>query len=397
MIKLILSTWLCFTIIGPISQPLNLLKPPAVRILPGADQLGEYLPLLRGQRVAMLVNQTSLVGSSNLVDTLLKLQINIVKIFSPEHGFRGVADAGETVGNTRDPETGLTVISLYGPHTSPSKEELSDVDILIYDVQDVGTRFYTYISSMQRFMEAAARNHKPLIILDRPDPNGFYVDGPVLDTAFHSFVGLQPIPVVYGMTIGEYATMLNKEHWLAQGMECNLTVIRCKHYTHRSYYQLPIKPSPNLPDMGAVYLYPSLCLFEGTSVSVGRGTDKPFQVFGAPGLPHRLYSFIPRSMPGAKDPPYLNDTCYGYDLSGHEAVIRRHLKDVLPLKWLIRAYQLSPDKDHFFKAYFNKLAGDSDLAAQIKAGWSEKQIRSGWQAALKKFRNIRQKYLLYPL
>ncbi|HVB02966.1 MAG TPA: DUF1343 domain-containing protein [Chitinophagaceae bacterium] len=356
-----------------------------------------YLPLLKGKRVALLVNQTSLVGHINLVDTLVRLHIHIVKIFSPEHGFRGMADAGETVGNSIDRRTGIPVISLYGTHTRPSRADLKDVDVMIYDIQDVGTRFYTYISSLQRFMEAAALNHKLLIILDRPDPNGFYVDGPVLDTFYRSFVGLQPIPSVYGMTAGEYAEMLNGEHWLSDGLHCNLKVIRCLNYTHRSIYQLPVRPSPNLPDMGAVYLYPSLCLFEGTTVSVGRGTEKPFQVFGNPDFPHQLFHFVPQRMPGAIHPPFLHDTCYGFDLSGNAERIRKNLHGILQLKWLITAYRLCPDKARFFTGYFNKLAGNDELKAEIQAGWSPEKIRESWQPGLAKFSRIRAKYLLYPL
>ncbi len=366
------------------------------QVITGAAQMNKYLPLLQGKRVAFLVNQTSVVGNTNLIDTLLKLKVNIVKIFSPEHGFRGNADAGAKVGNSTDPETGLPIISLYGSHHKPTPDELKDVDLMVYDIQDVGTRFYTYISSMQFFLEAAAENHKPMIILDRPDPNGFYIDGPVLQKKFSSGVGLQPIPIVYGMTIGEYAGMLIGEHWLSDpAFQPDLTIIPCLHYTHKSLYRLPVKPSPNLPNMTAVYLYPSLCFFEGTVISLGRGTDKPFQVFGYPDYPKDLFSFTPRSVPGATNPPLLNKLCYGYDLSG---IPEKTLQgaDHLQLKWLIKAYRLFPDKEKFFNNYFDKLAGNDELKQQIKEGWSEERIRASWQRDLDNFKKIRRKYLLYP-
>jgi uncharacterized protein YbbC (DUF1343 family) len=378
-------------------DPVKAESDPHARIRTGASRISSYLPLLQGKRVALLINATSLVGRSNLLDTLLKLHVHVVRVFSPEHGFRGLADAGATVNNSVDSATGVPVISLYGPHTSPSVRELSDVDLMIYDIQDVGVRFYTYISSMQRFLEAAADNHLPVIILDRPDPNGFCVDGPVLDTANRSFVGLQPVPIAYGMTIGEYAMMLNGEHWLSGGVHCDLKIIPCLNYSHHSVYTLPTKPSPNLPDMTSVYLYPSLCLFEGTQVSIGRGTGKPFQVFGAPGFPHHLFSFIPRSLPGATDPPFLNDTCYGYDLSRPADRVREGLDGHISLKWIIAAFRLSTDKEHFFHKYFNRLAGNATLAGEIRSGWSELRIRRSWQPGLDHFRIIRSRYLLYPL
>ncbi|HUX84613.1 MAG TPA: DUF1343 domain-containing protein [Chitinophagaceae bacterium] len=370
---------------------------PQLEIRTGASRIEAYLSLLQGKRVALLINATSLVGSSNLLDTLLSLGVHVEKVFSPEHGFRGIADAGATVENSIDPATGIPVISLYGPHTTPSAADLSDVDLMVYDIQDVGVRFYTYISSMQRFMEAAARYQKPLIILDRPNPNGSIVDGPVLDSGFRSFVGLQRIPICYGMTIGEYATMLNQKGWLAGGLHCNLRVIRCLNYTHHSIYILPTRPSPNLPDMASVYLYPSLCLFEGTSVSVGRGTSHPFSCFGEPDFPHRLYSFIPRSVPGATDPPYPDDTCYGENLWAPPARVRAILRGHFSLRWLLQAYRLCPDKAKFFKPYFNKLAGDSTLKIQILAGWPEKKIRESWAPDLERFRALRRKYLMYPM
>lgn len=321
----------------------------SLKILTGADQMDLYLPLLRGLSVAVFANQSSIVGKSHLVDTLLKRGIHISKIFAPEHGFRGIADAGEQVSNLTDPLTGISIVSLYGKKEKPSPEDMADVDILLFDIQDVGVRFYTYIASLQRFIESAIQYNRPLIILDRPNPNGFYVDGPLLNPTFKSFVGMQPIPVVYGMTIGEYAGMLIGEQWLApeilsqlnsvhainetarridsvvQNMrkqpfsihlnDFRLIVIPCKNYTHRSRYLLPVKPSPNLPSMQSVYLYPSLCFFEGTVVSVGRGTDKPFEQFGHPDFPKNLHPFTPLSTEGAKHPPLMNQICYGYDLS----------------------------------------------------------------------------------
>jgi uncharacterized protein YbbC (DUF1343 family) len=371
--------------------------PAAGPIVIGAARMDLYLPLLRGKRVGILTNQTALVDGVHLVDTLLKRKVDIVKIFGPEHGFRGTADAGATVSSGVDPVTGIPVISLYGKHNTPSAADLEGVDVLIYDIQDVGTRFYTYISSMQRFMEAAARFGKPLIILDRPNPTGFYVDGPVLEKKFSSGVGMQPIPVVYGMTIGEYARMLIGEHWLSDpSLHPELTVIPCLHYTHDSLYTLPVKPSPNLPDMASVYLYPSLCFFEGTACSVGRGTAHPFQLFGHPSLPDSLYAFTPEGMPGATHPKLQGKRCHGYLVATTAARALEEIRGALQLKWILTAYRLFPDKDHFFTRYFNTLAGTDKLQEQIRAGWSEKRIRQSWQPALRKFKQIRKKYLLYP-
>lgn len=366
----------------------------STNIITGAAQISRYLPLLKNKRVALLVNQTATIGQTHLVDSLLKLGVNIRKIFSPEHGFRGNADAGEKVSNSTDESTGLPVVSLYGQHRKADAADLADVDILIFDIQDVGVRFYTYISSLQELMEAAAENHKPLIILDRPNPNGDYVDGPILDTAFRSFVGMQPVPVVHGMTVGEYAQMLNGEHWLAKKQVCNVTIITCKNYTHQTFYSLPVRPSPNLPNMPAVLLYPSLCFFEGTNVSLGRGTDKPFQIFGAPGFPKQGYSFTPESVPGAKNPPLKDQLCYGFDLSNApEAAPAKNRR--LEIKWLLEAYRLYPAKDKFFNNFFNKLAGNAELQQQIRKGLTEKEIRKSWEPGLAKFKAIRAKYLIY--
>ncbi len=400
------------------------------RILTGAEQMERYLPLLRGLSVAVFANQTSLVGKSHLIDTLLKKGIHISKIFAPEHGFRGTADAGEQVSNLTDPQTGIRIISLYGSKEKPSAEDLAGVDILLFDIQDVGVRFYTYIASLQKFNESAIQNNRPLIVLDRPNPNGYYVDGPVLEPKFKSFVGMQPVPVVYGMTIGEYAGMLIGEQWLdpeiinqlnsvhainesarridsiVQAMrkhpfsialnDFRLIVIPCKNYSHNRRYVLPVKPSPNLPSMQSVYLYPSLCFFEGTAVSLGRGTDKPFQQFGHPSFPQNLYHFTPHSMEGAKHPPLMDQTCYGFDLSKTEP-----LKETgyhFSLKWLLEAYRLFPAKNEFFLnngGFFNKLAGGEGLMQQLIAGKTEEEIRKSWEPALTGFKRIRKKYLLY--
>ncbi len=368
-------------------------------IVVGAARFDQYLSMLKGKRVAILTNQTAVMGKNNthLVDTLLSLGINIVKIFGPEHGFRGTASAGATVENAVDKKTGIPIISLYGSHNKPTPEELTDVDVMIFDIQDVGTRFYTYINSMQRFMEAAAENNKPFIILDRPNPNGFYVAGPVLEKRLKSGVGMQPIPIVYGMTIGEYARMLIGEHWLNNpDLQPDLTVIKCLNYTHDSLYSLPVKPSPNLPNMASVYLYPSLCFFEGTKCSVGRGTAHPFQLFGYPAFPDSLYAFTPVSMPGAEHPKLEGEKCYGFLVATDAQTALEKAGHQIQLKWVLKAYKLFPDKANFFRSYFNKLAGTATLMQQIKDGWSEERIRKSWQPKLNAFKKIRKKYLLYP-
>ncbi|WP_341840840.1 DUF1343 domain-containing protein [Chitinophaga caseinilytica] len=357
----------------------------------GAQRTDVYLPLLKGKRVGMLVNQTAMISPSvHLVDSLLALKVNIVKIFSPEHGFRGMADAGEKVGNSRDARTGLPIVSLYGKHRQADAADLADVDVLVFDVQDVGTRFYTYISTLQELMESAAKFGKPLIVLDRPNPNGHYIDGPILDTAFRSFVGMQPIPTVHGMTVAEYAQMLNGEGWLAGKVRCRLTVVPCENYDHTTMYQLPVKPSPNLPNMRSIYLYASTCLFEGTVFSLGRGTDKPFQVYGHPLLPKNLFSFTPKSVPGAKSPVLMYSTCYGYDLTTIDPKA-----DEIDLSFLLNAYRLFPEKARFFNNFFDKLAGSDILRKQIQQGLSAEAIRKSWEPGLQRFASIRKKYLLY--
>ncbi len=389
-------------------------------ILPAAYRTNVYLPLIKGKRVGVFANHTATVGNKHLVDTLLALGVNITIAFGPEHGFRGTADAGEKVENYKDPTTGVPVISLYGAKRKPSKEDLSNVDVMIFDIQDVGTRFYTFISSLQEYMEAAFENSKPLLILDRPNPNGFYVDGPVLDTAYKSFVGMQPIPTVYGMTMAEYAFMIAGEKWLSPKANekhdyykraensadtaFHFQVIKCANYTHKSKYQLPVKPSPNIPDMASVYWYGSNCLFEGTILSEGRGTDHPFVIFGHPELPKTLYAFTPTSRDGAKEPKLKNQLCYGWNLYGTNDQVLQWVDNKVQIKYLLEAYKAFPDKDKFFlqpknvkptNYFFNKLAGNSELMAQIIAGKSEKEIRESWQPKLDAFKIIRKKYLLY--
>lgn len=386
------------------------------KILAGAEQMDKYLSLLKGKNIGVFANQTSMVGNTHLVDTLQKSGIKIKAIFGPEHGFRGTAGAGEKVGNYIDQETGIPVISLYGSKRRPSPEDLKNIDILVFDIQDVGVRFYTYISSLQEFMEAAFENDKPLILLDRPNPNGFYVDGPVLQPEFKSFVGMQPVPIVYGMTIGEYALMLAGEKWLSaranakyadfknDKSKMHFMVVKNAHYDHNSKYILPVKPSPNLPEIQSVYLYPSTCLFEGTTLSEGRGTNKPFQVFGAPSLPQNLYSFTPAPREGAPKSKHYGEVCYGWNLHGSPKEVLDMVDNRIQLKWIMEAYRLFPEKDSFFivpksgdmsKSFFDKLAGNDALWQQIRDGKSESAIRASWEPALSRFKKIRKKYLLY--
>lgn len=378
----------------------------------GAENIENYFDLLQGKRVAVFANQTSTIGKSHLVDSLRKLGINIKVIFGPEHGFRGTADAGEKIGNYKDEKTGIQVISLYGNKRKPSKEDLADVDVMLFDIQDVGVRFYTYISSLEYYMEAALEYGKHLIVLDRPNPNGHFVDGPVLEPAYKSFVGMQPVPVVYGMTIGEYAQMIYDEEWLEPRLyelagrhgKFELTIIPCNNYTHTTKYELPIKPSPNLPSSQSIWLYPSTCFFEGTVLSEGRGTNIPFQIFGHPSLPKTLRPFTPRSRDGAKEPKLKDQQCYGWDLSGPADKVFITAGSKVQVKWLLDAYQLFPNKNEFFIApasgkptdfFFNKLAGNGALMQQIKDGKTEEEIRESWQPALQKFKAIRKKYLIY--
>ncbi len=385
----------------------------ATRILPGAERMNVYLPLLKGKRIGIFANQTSTVGTAHLVDTLRKSGIDIKVIFGPEHGFRGKASAGEKVGNYTDETTGIPVISLYGSKKRPTAQELKEVDLLVFDIQDVGVRFYTFISSLEEFMEAAFEYGKPLMILDRPNPNGFYIDGPVLDKKFQSFVGRQQIPVVYGMTIAEYAMMIAGERWLSttankrydyyriaensKDTPFHFQIIKCGNYTHKSKYELPVRPSPNLPNMQSIYLYPSTCFFEGTVLSEGRGTDKPLQVVGHPALPKNLYAFTPVPNEGAKSSKLYGQVCYCWDLIGSIPEVLKKINNKIQLKWLIDAYKLFPSKDSFFlkNNFINSLAGNDQLQQQLKAGKTEAAIRKTWEPGLIVFKKIRKKYLLY--
>lgn len=370
----------------------------STQVITAAEQLDEYLPLLEGKRVALLINQTSIVGPEKtlLPDTLLKRNVNIIKILAPEHGFRGKAEAGEKVNDEVDSKTGLPVVSLYGKSKKPSKEQLQDVDVVVYDIQDVGARFYTYISTMQYAMEACAAYGKEFIILDRPNPNGFYVDGPVLDKSQKSFVGMQPIPIVYGMTAGEYAKMLVGEKWFEGADKLKLTVIPCEDYDHNTKYTLPVNPSPNLRNMAAVYLYPSLCLFEGTVISVGRGTKTPFQQFGHPSFKKKaMYGFMPNIADEGPDPLYAAKTCYGMMLAFDGETADKIVKGRIILSFLLKTYGWYENKDEFFNNFFDKLAGTTELKKQIKQGWTEQDIIASWQDDLTAFKKIRKKYLLY--
>ncbi|WNH13011.1 exo-beta-N-acetylmuramidase NamZ domain-containing protein [Thalassobellus suaedae] len=374
-------------------------------IIVGANQMESYLPLLKGKRVGIVANQTSVIfkhnptsslepsndAYSHLVDSLVLLNIDIKTVFAPEHGFRGTADAGEHVKDGIDTKTNLPIVSLYGKNKKPSPGQLKNIDIIIFDIQDVGARFYTYISSLHYVMEASAEARIPVIILDRPNPNGHYIDGPILEMEHTSFVGMHPIPVVHGMTIGEYAKMINGEKWLANGIQCELNVIPLKNYNHSVSYSLPIYPSPNLPNDKSINLYPSLCFFEGTNVSVGRGTKFPFQIFGSPFLNPKLYDFefTPEPNFGSKYPKHQDKLCHGKNL-----ILTENLK-ILNLKWLIEAYNNTENKAEFFNTFFTKLAGTKKLQQQIEAGLNEEQIKATWQEGLKNFKKTKAKYLIY--
>ncbi len=361
----------------------------------GAERTGEYTSLLRDACVGVVANPTSRIGSRHLVDSLLGLGVNIVRVFAPEHGFRGEAEAGEDILGGKDVKTGLAVVSLYGNHRKPTAEDMKGLEWMVFDIQDVGVRFYTYISTLHYVMEACAEYSVPLLVLDRPNPNGFYVDGPVLDTAFRSFVGMDPVPVVHGLTIGEYAVMVNEEGWLGNGRKCQLNVIRCLGWDHQTEYILPVKPSPNLPDQVSVYLYPGLCFFEGTVFSVGRGTRSPFQVYGHPDA-KGSFSFTPVSIPGVSlRPPHEGKVCYGSDLriAGVQQVAESQR---LMLDWVIEAYRDFGKKEIFFNNYFNTLAGTDQLRKQITEGKPVSDIRKSWEKGLVQYRQIRKKYLLYP-
>ena len=378
---------------GVFSQNLKLVEYDAIKT--GAQQYADYLPMLEGKTVAVVANQTSLINDKHLVDLLLEKEIKILKVFSPEHGFRGTADAGEMVDSNIDSKTGIQIISLYGNHKKPTQSDLENIDILVFDLQDVGVRFYTYISTLTYVMEACADNNIPIIILDRPNPNAYYVDGPVLKKEFKSFVGLHPVPIVYGMTIGEYALMVNGEKWLSGEKECELSVIKIQNYTRNLIVKLPVKPSPNLPNWKSIYLYPSLCFFEGTVVSAGRGTDFPFQIYGHPKIMYGSFTFTPQANFGSKHPKLEGENCFGQNLSGYAENFNNNPNEI-NLYWLIESYKiLNQNNVEFFNNYFEKLAGTDDLRKQIENGLSAKKIKDSWKVDLKKFKTIRNKYLIY--
>ena len=352
----------------------------------GAVRLDAYLPLIENKKVGVVGNQTSMIGNTHLVDSLLSLRIDVVKVFSPEHGFRGKADAGAKVENGTDSKTGLPIISLYGKNKKPYPEQLEGIDVLLFDIQDVGARFYTYISTLHYIMEAAGENNIKVIVLDRPNPNSHYVDGPIREKGFESFVGMHAIPIVHGMTIGEYAKMINGENWIA--VNCELTVIVIENYTRKMAYDLPIKPSPNLPNAKAINLYPSLCLFEGTTISIGRGTVYPFQHFGAPYL-ESDYSFTPKSGAGSKYPKHENKECFGTNLRLEKPLT------AINLNWIIETYKQCPEKEEFFNNFFDKLAGTDKLRKQIIAEKTQKEIKESWQEGLEEFKEKREKHLIY--
>ena len=352
-----------------------------------ADRTKAYLPLLEDNKIAIVGNQTSMIKNTHLVDSLISLEVDVIKVFSPEHGFRGKADAGAKIEDGIDVKTGIPIISLYGKNKKPSSKQLEEIDVLLFDIQDVGARFYTYISTLHYVMEAAGEHNIKVIILDRPNPNGHYIDGPIREDGFESFVGMHPIPIVHGMTIGEYAKMINGENWISN--KCDLTVIEMENYTHDTHYELPIKPSPNLPNSKSINLYPSLCLFEGTNISIGRGTDYPFQHFGAPYLESN-YSFTPKSGEGSKYPKHKNIECFGTDLRFQD----NYLTDI-NLNWIINSYNNCPYKEKFFTNFFDKLAGTDKLRLQIIDGKTEKEITGSWIEGLDKFKLTRKKYLLY--
>jgi uncharacterized protein YbbC (DUF1343 family) len=359
----------------------------AQELVLAAERTNLYLHHLENKKVGVVGNQTSMIANTHLVDSLLSLGIDIVKVFSPEHGFRGIADAGAIIKDGIDSKTGIPIISLYGKNKKPKDEQLQGIDILVFDIQDVGVRFYTYISTLHYIMESAAESNIKVIVLDRPNPNGHYVDGPILDTAFQSFVGMHPIPIAHAMTIGEYAKMINGENWITT--KCELIVIEMENYTHNTNYDLPIKPSPNLPNARSVNLYPSLCLFEGTNISIGRGTDYPFQHFGAPYMKSN-YSFMPKSGEGSKYPKHEDIMCFGTDLRFQEDYLT-----AINLNWIIETYKECSEKEEFFNNFFNTLAGTDKLKKQIIAGMTVREIKASWQEGLEEFKKIRSKYLIY--
>ena len=364
------------------------------KITISAANIDAYIPLLKQKKVGIVAHQASVISSVkntiHLIDLLRKKNISIQKVFAPEHGFRGTADAGEKVKNRVDPKTQLPIISLYGKNRKPNKEQLKGIEVMVFDLQDVGVRFYTYLSTLHNVMEACAENNIPLIVLDRPNPNAHYIDGPVLNLEHKSFVGMHPVPIVYGMTIGEYAQMINGEKWLSNSIKCDLTVIPLKNYTHQTTYELTVRPSPNLPNKQSIALYPSLCLLEPTKVSIGRGTDLQFQVYGHPGFTKTDFSYVPKSNFGSKNPKHKGQICFGENLTSVNPPSK------IELKWLLNAYSNFPEKDSFFLKGFERISGVSNLKKQLIEGASEKTIRDSWTDGLNEFKKIRTKYLLYP-
>lgn len=368
---------------------------PEKKVITGCEQTASYVPLLKGKKVGLVANLTTVIGQVHLADSLVGMGVDLVRIFSPEHGFRGDGDEGLSIDNSTDARTGIPIVSLYGKKEKPAPADLTGIDIMIYDIQDVGVRFYTYISTLHYVMEACAENNIPLLILDRPDPLGHYVDGPMREPGYVSFVGLDPLPVVYGMTPGELARMINGEKWLKDGVTCDIRIIPCLGWDHNSRYALPVNPSPNLKSMEAIYLYPSICFFEGTVMSLARGTDAPFRMVGHPEYPEKEFSFVPRTGFANKNPLMLNQTCYGIDLRDIGTENLQNLQEI-DLKWLIEVYgKMNRGKD-FFNDYFDKLAGGPGLRNQILAGASADEIKAGWKEPLKAFMQKRTQYLLYP-
>ena len=365
------------------------------KIIVGAEQFDSYFKTIEGKSIAVVANHSSLIGRIHIVDTLIYRGINIKKIFTPEHGFRGKTDAGQLVKSSVDPVTHIPVVSLYDKKKKPTSDDLKGINIVVFDIQDVGARFYTYISTMTYVMEACAENNIPFIVLDRPNPNGFYVDGPVLNKKYVSFIGMHQVPIVHGMTVGEYAQMINNEGWLKNGEKCNLTVVKVLNYSHKDRYVLPVNPSPNLKTKEAIYLYPSLCLFEGTKMSVGRGTDKPFEIYGYPNMKGASYSFTPKNTDGASKPLFEGKICKGFDLKAYadDEIMKN---GGINVEWLIDSYKKLGKDSTFFNNYFDYLAGTTTLRKQIKEGKDAKTIKESWQKELNEFKVIRKKYLLYP-
>jgi uncharacterized protein YbbC (DUF1343 family) len=391
MQKLLISVFLSVVLVSSLSCQTT----ENSKIITGAEQTELYFPYLQDKDVAIVANHTSLVGSTHLLDTLLSANIKVKKIFSPEHGFRGKGDPGEYIENFTDKKSGLPVISLYGKNRKPDINDLKDIDIVVFDIQDVGVRFYTYITTMHYVMEACAESNTEMMILDRPNPNGFYIDGPVLDTQYRSFVGMHPIPLVHGMTIAELAKMINGEGWLKNEMICELNIISCENYTHDSLYQLPVKPSPNLPNMQSIYLYPSLGLFEGTIINVGRGTDFPFQVYGHPAFEGGNIDYRPRAIEGASsNPKHRGKLCHGVDLRKYNSEILI-MEPGIRIDWLKHAMKNISGQEVFFKSFFRRLAGTDSLRKALERGDSVKEIKQGWETSLEEFQKKRVKYLLY--